>query len=106
MEPALIITHVFLNSPAAWTRTIGPGAVISEVNGEKVKTLEQFRAVLKKTLNTKYLTIKTTENIFVAIPLKEIIENENQLSSIYFYPISETFKILEKEYLKSIKLKI
>ncbi len=100
MEPALVLTHVMLNSPAGNTRTLGAGAIIAEANGEKVKTLEQFKEALKKSLVTGYLTLKSSENIFVAIPLKEIIEKEAQLASVYFYPISRTFMELESEYNK------
>lgn len=103
VEPALIITHVLLNSPASEARTIGAGSIISEVNGEKVKTLDEFRSILKKSLDSGYLTIKTTENIFVVIPIKEIIDKEVILSSTYFYPISQTFKELERSYLQKNK---
>lgn len=95
MEPALLITHVLLNSPASRARSIYAGAIIVEVNGEKVKTLPDFRRALLKSANSGYLTIRTSENIFVVLPLETIMQSEPRLSNTYFYPLSEGYKDLE-----------
>lgn len=104
LEPALLITHVLLNSPASRARCIGAGTIVSEVNGEKVKTLDEFRKALKAHMKSGYLTIKTTENIFLVLPLKEILENERRLSATYFYPLSETYMDLEKSLMPKNKV--
>jgi len=96
IEPALLITHVLLNSPASRLRTIGVGGIISEVNGKKVQTLADFKAALPASIESGYLTIKTTDNQFAAIPVKEILADEERLSTTYFYPISESFKDLKR----------
>lgn len=96
MEPLLLISHVQLNSPAYRSRALGMGAVISEVNGQKVRTLDEYRAAIMKSLDTKFLTIKTSENIFVVLPLEEIMHDEPRLSATYFYPISETYEKLKQ----------
>ncbi len=98
MKPALIVTNIMLNSPAYRSRCITPGAVISEINGQKVETLQDYRNVLKKSINTGWFTIKTTENILVVLSLKEILDNEKKLSDTYFYPLSKSFKELQKSY--------
>lgn len=96
IEPALLITHVMLNSPASRLRSIGAGGILSEVNGTKVQTLEELREAVLKTPATGYLTIKTTDNQFVAIPLKEIMHDEERLSATYFYSLSPLYKDLKK----------
>lgn len=98
MKPALIVTNIMLNSPAYRSRCITPGAVISEINGQKVETLQDYRNVLKKSISTGWFTIKTTENILVVLSLKEILDNEKKLSDTYFYPLSKPFKELQKSY--------
>ena len=96
VEPALLITHVLLNSPAARARTVGAGSIIKEVNGEKVKTLDGLRIAALKSAKTGYFTIKTSENKFVVLPLSEVLEDEPRLSSTYFYKPSEMFNELQR----------
>lgn len=95
VEPALLVTHVMLNSPASRARAVGAGGIIAEVNGQKIKTLDDFRAAVPESIKSGYLTIKTTDNQFVALPLREIMEDEPQLQAIYFYPFSESYKELK-----------
>lgn len=98
MEPALIITHVMLNSPAHRSRCIAPGSIIAEVNGEKVKTLEDYNKAALKSIDTGYFTIKTTENIFLVLTLEEILNSEKTLSETYLYPLSNTFNQIKASF--------
>lgn len=96
-DPALIITNVLLNSPASKSRSLLPGSVISQVNGQKVKTLEDFKKALLKSKDSGYITIRTAENIFVALPLKDVMSNELELSQTYFYQLSDSYNRLHRE---------
>jgi serine protease Do len=98
VDPVLIVTHVQLNSPANRTRVIGTGVLLSEVNNERVKTLADFRKAILKSIDTGFVTIKTTENIFMVLPLDDIIAEEEKLAATYFYPLSQTFKELAQLY--------
>lgn len=93
-DPALVITHVLPDSPASRARAIGVGAILSEVNGKSVKTLKDLRGVIKDSVKSGYLTVKTTEHIFAALPFDSILKDEPRLSSTYFYPMSQTLKDL------------
>ncbi len=95
VDPALLITHVMLNSPGSRARTIGAGGIISEVNGQKIKSLNDFRLAVPESIKTGYLTIKTTDNQFVALSLREIMEDEPRLASTYFYQLSQSYKDLK-----------
>jgi len=95
MDPALVITNVMLNSPAYRSRCMMPGAIISEVNGEKVKNITEYNKAIKKSLDTGYLTIKTTDSIFLVLTLDEILEAEHNLSKTYLYPMSNVLKEME-----------
>ena len=97
MKPALIITNIMLNSPASRSRCIGVGSIISEVNNKKVTTLAELKEALNKTTG-QYLTLKTTENIFLVIPVQEIIDSERELAKTYVYELSDSFLNLEKKY--------
>lgn len=103
-DPALIVTHVLLNSPANRTRVIGTGALLAYVNDEKVKTLSDFRKAILKSVDTGYVTMRTTENIFLVLQLDDIMEAEERLAATYFYPLSQTYKELAKVYKKKAKL--
>lgn len=88
MDGALIVTHVFPTSPAARSRTLGTGAILSEVNGKPVKTLEEFRNAIKDSVKSNFLTIKTQQNIFAVLPFNQILDEEKRLSEHFYYPLS------------------
>lgn len=97
LDPALIITHVMPDSAVTRARSIGLGAVFSEVNGEPVKTLDDFRNAVKKSLETGVLTIKTIENTFAVFPFPRILTDEKKLSENYYYKITDFVQGLIKE---------
>ncbi len=94
MEPALIITHIFPDSQAQRSRSIMPGGILNEVNGIRVKTLDELRKALFKSFETNVVTIETADAIFVVVPFKKIIEDEKRLSKDYFYPMTQGVKAL------------
>lgn len=97
MEPALVITHIFPDSQAQRSRSLIPGGILSEINGIRVKTLEELRNALFKSFDTGVVTIETTESVFVVVPFKKIIEDEQRLSKDYFYPLTQGVKaVIEK----------
>lgn len=102
VDPVLVVSHVLPGSFAQRSRVIVPGTLLKQINGRTVKTLEQFRNSLQKSLETKFMTIKTEDEIFVAFPFKQILEQEKRLSHIYHYPISENMRELKEKFFKKI----
>ena len=94
LEGSLVITHVLPASVAARARTLHAGYVLKEVNNVPVKTLDEFRAALKKSLNTKFLTIKTTKNLFAVLPFDDILKEEDCLAASFFYKVSPLMREL------------
>ena len=88
MEPALIVPHVLPDSFALRSRTLVRGAIIQEINGEKVKTLDEFRKAVKKSTDSGFLTVKTSENVFTVFPFQELLAEEQKLAQNYFYQLS------------------
>ena len=97
MKPVLIITHVMPDSAVIRARALGVGAVLTEVNGQPVGTLDEFREALEKSFSNDLVTIKTTENVFAALPFKRILEEEKRLSANYFYHITGAVRALMKK---------
>lgn len=97
MEGALIITHVFPTSAASRSRTLGAGAVLKEVNGQSVKTLEDLENAMKKSIDTGFVTIKTNQNVFVVLPFDQILHDEEKLAQNFFYHISPIMRSLIDE---------
>jgi serine protease Do len=96
-EPVLIITHVFPDSQLFRGRNVPLGTTLTEVNGIKVKTLQEYREVLKKSATQEYLALsasdnatRAAENIFVVLSMDKIIEEEPKLARDYRYQLSET----------------
>jgi len=96
-EPALVITHVMPDSAATRARSVGIGAIISEVNGKSVKTLDEFRAAVRLGIKDDRVTIRTTENTFTVLPLSKMLADEKKLSDNYYYRITEFVQSLLKE---------
>lgn len=93
-ESALIITHVFPNSQASKARVLHSTELLDTVNGEKVKTLAELRNAIKKSKNSKYLTIKTHDNMYAALSVEKILQDEPKLASLYFYKPSQALQDL------------
>ncbi len=100
-EPTLIITHIFPNSQIYRTRSVLPGSTLKEINGIKVGTLADLRAAINKGAKEKFLTIKAADNmmraadhVFVALSLDKVLDEEQNLSRDYKYPISSSVKEL------------
>lgn len=100
LEPFLIVTNVLPNSQANRARVLRPGTRIAEVNGKEVKTLQEFREALISSLDTKYLTIKTKQDIFTVCEIEKILSEELDLSTTYRYTISPFIQKMMKKYLE------
>lgn len=94
MEPALIITHVFPDSQAHRSRSLAPGAILKEINGKVVKTMNDLRESLFKGLTSTTLTVETMDGVFVVCPFKKVLADDQRLAQDYFFPLSETTKTL------------
>lgn len=97
IEPAVVITHVMPDSAATRARSIGVGAVIAEINGEKIKTLDDARKAIKKGAQQEVMTMKTTENTFAALPMQKMLADEQKLSDNYYYRITPFVRSLLDE---------
>ena len=98
-EPVLIISHVFPDSQLYRGRNMPLGATLHEINGAKVKSLEDFRNVIKNSATQEYLTISAADNvtraaetIFVVLEMRKIIEEEQRLARDYRYQLSDAVK--------------
>jgi len=94
-KPAVVITHVLPDSQARKARILLPGAVISKVNGNEIKTLEEFREAVKKSKDSGFLTITTEDKMFAALSVENILKDEDMLSSRYFYQKSKLLDVLK-----------
>jgi len=94
-EPKLIITHIFPHSQAQQTRSLTSSDLLYEVNGEKVKTLEDFRKAIKK--SKKFLTLKTEDRKFVVLSLEKVLKDEDRLTTKFYYKKSKLVEELLAE---------
>src|SRR5262249_42470536 len=100
-ESAVIVTHIFPNSQLYRSRTITVGSTIKEINGKAIQTLADVRDAIKAGKDSKFLTIKASDNVsrasdnvFVALPLEKVLDEEPALSKDYHYAMSSTVKEL------------
>jgi S1-C subfamily serine protease len=81
----VVLTHLFPNSQAAYTRCMEPGNIIEEVNGVPIETLEGFRDAFLKEKASGYVTMKLDNKCFVVLSLSKIMADEPDLMAFYFY---------------------
>jgi len=94
-EPAVIITNILPNSQAFKARVLRPSQLITEVNGEKIKTLNDFRAAILKSKTSRYITIQTDENYYSVLSIDKILAEEDILAARYFFEKSPLLKQFE-----------
>ncbi len=88
-EPAVIITHILPDSQAKKSRILTVGSILEEVNGEKIKTIEDFRDAVRSCKKGEFLTVRTQDKMFAALAVDNILEEEDKLVARYFYPKSK-----------------
>lgn len=98
MKSALVVTHIVPNSQAQRLEVVTEGSIITEVNDQKVTTLDELRSVLKKSYD-KFVRIKTADGVFFVLSLPKVLEETEKLATIYKYPLSPFIT----EFLKSHK---
>lgn len=82
-EPAIIISYVQPTSLLSKLRLLYPGLIITQVNGEPVKTLDEFRAAVRKSKSTRFLSIRTSDHLFVVFSTDNVVADEDRLAHIY-----------------------
>jgi PDZ domain-containing secreted protein len=97
----LVVTNVFSDSKISHMQSIRYGDTINEVNGEKVRTLDDFRKALAKSVETGYVVIKTTDeitldtdNVITVLELEDSCRETVELSYVHQYPLSQSTKEL------------
>jgi len=94
-EQALIITHVFPDSPAKDAKLLEPGLIIESLNGKPVRTLTDLRSAILKGRKEKFLTITTQyDRRFIVLSYDEIRTKEAALARQNGYAISPLVKAL------------
>ena len=90
----LILTHIFPGSQTKKARVLYVGDIISEINGKKVETLRDFRAIILASKKSKYITVKTKIQTFMILSLEKVLKDENKLAKHFFYKKSDLIKRL------------
>jgi S1-C subfamily serine protease len=97
LEPRLIITSIFNTSKIQLSRAFSRRVMLlDKVNGKRVTTIEEFRAAILEGKGKDFITFETEGGAFVALPLKEILEEESRLSDIYCYKQSSLVDSLKR----------
>lgn len=97
MKPALVITHIFNDSEAYRARTLVPGVIVHKVNNMVVKTMDDVRHALFKSVKCNDLTLETNDGIFVVFPFRKTLEDDQRLAQDYYYRFSPTMQMLLAE---------
>jgi len=87
-ESVLVVTHVFASSAAYMARSCGVGSIITEVNGQPVKTLRDVRSALSQQGSRDFVVFKTDEQEPLALPVATIVQNEEALARAFGYRIT------------------
>lgn len=96
-DTVLIVTHVVPNSQVQRLSLLAEGAIISEINGVEVRTMEDLRHAIGQNINKERMTFKTEDGVFFVLNTQKVLEDEQKLSQTYQYPLSPFIKqMLEK----------
>lgn len=96
IKEALVITNILPGSELYKVMCFYPGSIINKVNGKKVKNLTDFRKALMISAETKNIVISTKDNFCTVLSLDKVLNDDIKLSNYYMYPLTTTFKRLQK----------
>lgn len=100
MDPALIVSHVMPSSLVDRLVVIQPGAIITEINDQKIINMKDLRAVLKKAVKNKRIVFKTSDGALFVLNSKRVLKDEERLSKTYHYPLSSFIQELRNSHLQ------
>jgi S1-C subfamily serine protease len=89
-ESCLIITSIFNTSNVKRSRAIQRlGCILTTVNGQAVRTISDFKRAILAGKQCEFVTFETKGGEFIALPLKDVLKEEEGLSEIYCYKQSD-----------------
>lgn len=102
-EQRLVITNIFPNCELARNRTIFPGDTINKVNGKTIRSIDDLRKALLKSIDTQQVVITTMNeatlinDVLTILPFKKCCLETKYLSHMYRYPISSAVSKILKQ---------
>lgn len=85
LQPLVIVTHLFSGMRARNTNTLLPGDIISTINGQPVKTLDEVRTAMKAPLRGEggaRLEITCEKGRSLVLPVVEVVEAEKKMALV------------------------
>jgi serine protease Do len=101
-ESKLLVTHIFPTSISQEQRVFEKGDILEEINGKKVRTLEDLRASLLD--SNGYVTCLTDDKKFMVLSLDKVLSEEDKLAKRYFYKKSKLIKTLQKKHAQATQI--
>jgi len=98
-QDILIISNILPRSIFYNTDCIDAGDIIDTINNYKIKNLEELRHLISNLdfKKNEYLHIKTTDNKYIVVSIKDIIKKEKKLSQLFNFKITPaTRKLINK----------
>lgn len=96
-EPQLIVSHVQPTSLAHLAHYAAAGDIIEKVNGQKVRTLKEFKEAVLKTRETQFLSVIFQDRSTIVLNRAEIVEDEDRLCAIFGHEKSDLVTALAQE---------
>ncbi|MBM3886317.1 PDZ domain-containing protein [Candidatus Dependentiae bacterium] len=97
LEPRLLITSIFNTSKLHLSRAFNRRVtLLNKINGQRVTTIDEFRKAVLAGKNREFFTLESESGAFVALPLEEILEEEDRLSNLFCYKKSDLVVLLKK----------
>jgi len=85
-KSVIIITKIFPRSEAINSNILKASTIITHLNDIKIKNLKEFIKTLGKSKQDGYVKLRTKDQYFTVLSLKNILINEKKLSKLYNYP--------------------
>jgi S1-C subfamily serine protease len=105
LESVLVVTHIFSGSQVHRSQMMGLGTTLNEINGMSVHTLGDFRNAIRKGSGDQFFTmlvsdnvVRSSDRIFVVLPMQQLLIEEMQLSRTCRYPLTALSKELLQEH--------
>lgn len=82
----LVVTTVYTSTSMDRLHAIYKGNILTHINGERVTTIRELRALLRKAKTRPVLELRFMDKTMVALNLKKVLEEDSELIEKYSIP--------------------
>ena len=99
-DARIVVSALMGGAPVTRVDVLEPGAVVESVNEQRVRTMAELRAALRKPVRRNdetFFVLTTNDHKTVVVTVADGIASDEELAQIYRFPLSPILEKLKKD---------